>query len=350
MTQGGRCRGVFPCPVPRVVSEPIPFGTSRVSKRRAEERRHVDEWVRDIVIALNSMYAGVECDGSFDGQHGPTLSQRICIEKVRQCVQDAGKPPAELSGQGALDELRATAGYTGEPVTLAPLDTSLVSLPPKGSSAATMSMIFGGEAESFSQRLTRKLSAEGDVLRRKSESEVKRPYLDPSLRECPRKYAEFCRRLHGCGLTEYHEDYKEQVGAFAVWKKSGKQRLVIDARLANMHFEKPEKVQLATGSTFSRVEVGPGPEVEVGEVDISDAFYHIELMPCLRPYFALEGVKAEDVGIQEIEGKKVSRGQIIYPVLKVCPMGWSLALWLCQAAHQYVVDQCPGIHPSDAAS
>lgn len=95
-------------------------------------------------------------------------------------------------------------------MSLAPLDAKLVSLPPKGSSAATMDMIFGEEAESFSHQLTSKLSAEGDVSRRKEECEVKRPYLDPSLRHCPRKYAEFCRRLHECGLTEYREDFVEQ--------------------------------------------------------------------------------------------------------------------------------------------
>jgi hypothetical protein len=54
------------------------------------------------------------------------------------------------------------------------------------------------------------------------------------------------------------------VGAFAVAKKNGKQRLVIDARIANLHFEPPEKVRLATGSTFSMVEVDDGPAIEVG--------------------------------------------------------------------------------------
>lgn len=301
-------------------AEPKPFGSSRTSRRHAEERLHVDGWVRDIVIALNSMYGGVECQGNFDGQHAPTLSQRICIEKVRQCVHEAGQPPADLSGQGALEELRAHAGYTGDPVSLAPLDTSLVSLPPPGSQAATMSMIFGEEAESFSHRLTSRLSAEGEVSRRLSESEIKRPYLDPSLRQCPRKYAEFCRRLHGCGLTEYQDSYREQVGAFAVWKKSGKQRLVIDARLANMHFEKPEGVRLATGSTFARLEVDPGPEIEIGEVDISDAFYHIELVPCLRPFFSLPGLRAGDAAVSHINGVKVPPHKTIFPHLRVCPM------------------------------
>lgn len=110
MVSGGRNRGIFPCPVPRVGALPVPYGSSRRSTRRAEERRHEEIWARDIVIALNSMYAGVECEGNFDGQHAPTLSQRICLEKVRECAHAAGKPPDELTGQGALDELRANAG------------------------------------------------------------------------------------------------------------------------------------------------------------------------------------------------------------------------------------------------
>ena len=100
-------------------------------------------------------------------------------------------------------------------------------------------------------------------------------------------YGEFCRRLQARGLIEFRSACVEQVGAFTVWKKNGKQRLVIDARLANMHFEQPEEVALATGSSFSLLEVdGGGPPLEVGGVDIADAFYHIELVEELRGHFA----------------------------------------------------------------
>ncbi len=342
----GRDRGLFPFPIPLVAAKPDESaGLSRGVAQRLHARHQVDVWVRDIVIALNSMFLGDESGGNFAGDGRPTLSQKICLEQLRMSVLDAGKPPDGISGREALSELQAKAGYTAEPVHLAPMDVDSVSLPSLGSKAASMAMIFEEEAEKFVHRLMTKVSAEEKVLQRKDEAGLRAPYVDPLLKNCPRRYGQFCRMLHERGLVEYGLDFKEKVGAFTVWKKNGKQRLVIDARLANMHFEVPEKVKLATGSTFSRIEVDEGPEVEVGGVDIADAFYHIELIPQLRSYFSLPGCKAEDVGVTRINGESVKPSMIIYPQLKVVPMGWSHALWICQVAHQFIVDRNPVVNP-----
>lgn len=342
----GRDRGLFPFPVPVASTQPdVTSGVSRGVLRRLHARHHVETWVQDIVVALNAMFLGDEHGGSFAGDGRPTLSQKICLEQLRMSVLDAGKPPDGVTGQEALSELRAKAGYTAEPVHLAPMDVDSVSLPSSGSKAATMSMIFEEEAENFVHRLISKVSAEEKVLQRKREVGLGAPYVDPLLKNCPRRYGQFCRMLHEKGLVEYGASFKEKVGAFTVWKKNGKQRLVIDARLANMHFEVPEKVKLATGSTFARIEVDDGPQVEVGGVDIADAFYHIELIPALRPYFALPGIRAEDVGVKSINGEMVKPSTMVYPQLRVVPMGWSHALWICQVAHQFIVDRNPAVCP-----
>ena len=134
----------------------------------------------------------------------------------------------------------------------------------------------------------------------------------------------------------------EEVGAFCVRKKNNRQRLVIDSRLANMWFEAPEPVQLCTGSTFSRIEVGDqGEPVEVGGVDITDAFYNIGLPPGLRKYFGLKPVKAGNVGIARTVEGSVRPSDMIYPVLRVVPMGWTHALWVCQRCHEMVIDGIP---------
>ena len=83
------------------------------------------------------------------------------------------------------------------------------------------------------------------------------PYSDPLLKRCARVYANFCRKLAEPGLVEYRREGTERVGAFAVWKNSGRQRLVIDCRAANLHFEQPERVHLATGA-FARLAVDRG--------------------------------------------------------------------------------------------
>ena len=337
-------RGLFPFPVPKV-ADPVRVEeqVNRRVLRRLEARCHVDEWVRDIIVSLNSLFMGCDDMGSFEGNMRPTLSQRICTSQMRRAVLDVGKPPADVSGQGALSELRVHSNYMGDPVALAPLEIDLVSLPPAGSKAAEMDLVFGEEARNYTHRITSKILAEGDVRVLKAELGLKKPYVDPALRGSPKLYADFCRKLNASGLIEFRETFTEQVGAFMVWKKSGKQRLVIDARLANLHFGTPEKVSLATGATFANIEVDSGPPLEVGGVDIADAFYHLELIPELRGFFALPGVRAGDVGCSMVNGKKISETSKIYPCLKVVPMGWTHALWLCQAAHEHIVNLCPRV-------
>ena len=190
------------------------------------------------------------------------------------------------------------------------------------------------------------VSADAEVKRRKNEIGLKAPYVDPLLRTSARKYADFCRLLHARGLVEFRHQGRERVGVFTVWKKSGKQRLVIDARLANLHFEAPPSVSLATGASFGLLEVpGGGPPLEVGGVDIADAFYHISLDEELREFFSLAPIRAEDAGVTQVLGETVKANQMVYPCLKVVPMGWTLALWVCQSAHEHVVDAQPAIDP-----
>ena len=105
-------------------------------------------------------------------------------------------------------------------------------------------------------------------------------------------------------------------------------------RLANQCFSAPEHVELATGSSFARLEVDQGPAVEVGGVDIKDAFYQISLPESLRPYFALNPIHARDLGISStVEGPADPKTKV-YPTLQVVPMGWSHALWVCQKLHE----------------
>ena len=64
-----------------------------------------------------------------------------------------------------------------------------------------------------------------------------------------------------------------QVGLFAVAKKNGKQRLVIDCRHANCHFSDSEPVHLPTSASLSRLGMNSGDKLYVGQYDLCDAFY-----------------------------------------------------------------------------
>lgn len=340
----GRHRGLFPIPMPGASVGRVDGGRcSRAGTRRLQCRHHRDQWVRDIVWTVNTMFCGDESQGNFVGNGSATLCQRLCLEKVKDAVIRAGRPPG-ITGPEALSELRTKPGYGGEPSSLVALDLDLISLPPAGSCAASLDQILRHEAESFVKVLESKVSSESVVRSRKAASNLKKPYFDPILREQPRKYTQFCLKLWNSGLVEFHKHVHEVVGAFCVKKKNNRQRLVIDSRLANLHFDAPESVRLCTGSTFARIEVGDsGGPLEVGGVDISDAFYNIGLPASLRKFFGLKSIRAGDVGVSVTCDGPVNPNDLIYPVLKVVPMGWTHALWVCQKCHEMIIDGIPQI-------
>ncbi|CAK0814984.1 unnamed protein product, partial [Prorocentrum cordatum] len=140
---------------------------------------------------------------------------------IQAAVAELGRPPADLTRQGALAELLAKRSYTGE------------------KAAARM-----------------------------AESALKRPYYDPSLQGRPRRYARLLAALDGAGMLEWRRHGSPRVGLFTVWKKNGKQRLIVDARLSNLCFASPDPVDLATGGSFAPLEVDPGPPVCLAQVDI----------------------------------------------------------------------------------
>ena len=84
----------------------------------------------------------------------------------------------------------------------------------------------------------------------------------------------------------------------------------------------------------------------MGGVDISDAFYNIELPKELRTFFALDPVRARDIGIKSCEGQAVKGSDFVFPGFKVHPMDWTHALWVCQRCHEILVDEPPNIRAS----
>lgn len=71
----------------------------------------------------------------------------------------------------------------------------------------------------------------------------------------------------------------------------------------------------------------------VGSGDfLANAFYTLNVPDDLGRLFTLPAIKAEIIGVYEINGAKLRPGQRICPYLTVLPMGWSWALHLCQSA------------------
>ena len=273
-------------------------------------------------------------------------SQRQCLKRFHDAVRRLGKPPNDMSGPGALRELQGSCGYSGEPASLASFQEDLISLPSVGGSPSSIETIVGPAAENILKVLRGSCRSRDVAAAAKGEVGLKAPYVDPVLKRSKSSYVKFLRRLHASKLIEFRTQAREHVGLFCVWKKNGRQRMIVDARLSNQWFDPPMKVELATGSSFTQIEVDPGPCIQVGGVDIADCFFNILLPEEFRDLFALPSVKASEVGVNVADGTVVQESQVIFPVFRVIPMGFTHALWVCQQCHLEVVNSLKSIPPS----
>ncbi|CAK0858210.1 unnamed protein product, partial [Prorocentrum cordatum] len=129
----------------------------------------------------------------------------------------------------------------------------------------------------------------------------------------------------------------DEVGLFSVAKKSGKQRLVVDARPANFWFADPEGVHLATGAALAAIELPDCALLWTASADIADAFYNMQLPGAWRPYFALPPLTPGGLGGRPPPGSRAR--QRLWPRLAVLPMGWSHALAVCQRVSEAAADR-----------
>ena len=84
------------------------------------------------------------------------------------------------------------------------------------------------------------------------------PYMDKTLASNRRRYLQLVRTLLKRDIVTLIDvgEVRERAGVFLV-EKPGKdtQRLIIDARVSNLHFLPPPGVSLVTSEGLSRVEV-----------------------------------------------------------------------------------------------
>jgi hypothetical protein len=138
-------------------------------------------------------------------------------------------------------------------------------------------------------------------------------------------------------MLDFSYEHVESVGLFAVHKKGGKQRLIVDARRANRWFGDPTPVNLATGESLSELVRDDAEQLYVGHIDIVNAFYALELPEVLRKYFCLKPVSERELTGDVERVRSRVRDRVLYPRLKVVPMGWSHALYWCQVMHEDIM-------------
>ena len=311
----------------------------RRSMQRVGRREAVHSAFAGTVGALNALYMGTHRPPALLEPGRVSASQQLIFEHIAQSIDSLGGPPVELTSAAALRELRGPGQYLVGPVAAAaPYQEELLSWPAEGSHPVALATLWGdGGLEKVGSFLTNELLPAPVAAERVGQSTLKKPHWDPRLLS-RKRYTSFINQMRSRGLVDFRADIKQQVGVFCVSKKSGKLRLIIDARLANLHFSDPASLGLCTGAGLSSIELGEESVLHIGHADLQDAFYHFQLPELLRPYFGLRPVRAGDVGVTVLDdGTPVAEGDWVYPTLCVVPMGWSWAMWWCQAIHERLV-------------
>ena len=330
-------------PLPFVEREVAPHdGLSRGCQRRILRRRHRADEINRTIGALNSMFGGQGAGndyGSLDYKlRGASGVQQEALDFVSKAVSAMGSPPEGLTCSEALRQLRATSGYVEDQATgaLAPYVPGNVSLPEEGWRPIALDALWGQDGrESVGSYVQQQLLPADEARCRLRACGVGRPYGDPRLKH-PRTYGDFVKRLAQSNLVDFSSDPGfESIALFFVTKKNGSLRMIVDARRSNCHFREPDHVSLCTGEGLAHIEVEKGEELQICSADLKDAFYHLELPSALRPYFTLPPIDGKC--LDGCPGVEVQQGRRYYPRLCVVPMGWSWALYVCQALHEHVV-------------
>ena len=103
-------------------------------------------------------------------------------------------------------------------------------------------------------------------------------YHDPGF-NCPQTWACFVCELYRASVIRFTETPRVSLGVFFVSKKSGKLRMIFDARRSNLLFKSPPRTTLGSIEALSRLDLTPaepGGSADrflVAQEDVRDIFY-----------------------------------------------------------------------------
>ena len=324
----GRHRDIFPLPVGALcetsnVKFPVSCTLSRATRRRALARGHAQSLARDAAVTLNEMCLGRPTTRVEDLVE-PSAIQREIFDDLMTSATRFGKPPDDMSSRGAFNELQASRSYGGESATIASLNlgnVDKVSLPCAGFMPAPISQIGNGLGRKLIETMDTLEYPRAEGLARAREFGPRRPYTDPGLRS-PQLYAALLKRLRAANLVDFYSSCVTSVGIVFVFKKDGTLRLILDGRVASEMFKPAPKVKLATGGSFAYVEVDSHNPIWISGVDISNAFYALQLPPYYRRFFGMPPIRADLVGVTvTAEGRPVAGHQKVIQCFCAPPHG-----------------------------
>ena len=159
------------------------------------------------------------------------------------------------------------------------------------------------------------------------------------------EWVKLVRRLFALGMIEFTQQPKVVCGVFAVPKSDSSDRLIIDARPANVVFAEPEPVRLPTPDLLARLCTDGSRKFFVAKVDLDNYYHRLRLPVWMRPYFALPAVRAGDVSVEV--AARFGADCRVFPCCVTLPMGWSHSVLVAQLAHEHLINTQTSLCPDD---
>ena len=161
------------------------------------------------------------------------------------------------------------------------------------------------------------------------------------------EYHLLLRRMNERGMLSFTQQPVCVNGLFGVPKDGDAIRLIIDCRPVNALLVPSPKVALPTPDLIAQFNIAADAPLFAAKVDLDNAYHRIRMPAAWHPYFALPPIHASDIG--GIIG--YGNDAIVYPCCSTLPMGFSHAVYLAQAAHEYIVDtRVPLLRANDRIS
>ena len=339
-----RWRELFPVP-PAPVPDRTPGLSTSSGRRRAKVRSLVLE-SNQVIDSLNEMFA----PHVKNTEEQPSMAHRACHHSIFQQLARLPTSSSTCTMREAVQELlQCDASYGQEDFssTVRPYSRPLVSLPETGDEPIPLTQVLDPLGIDYVGNPARHmmLSEEewGEVLEK---GDIVKPYMDEILQHDRSQYGGFIKDLYGKGMFTFTSKPQEIVPPFFVRKKSGKLRLILDCRAVNRRFKRPPPLALGAGTSWAQVSVPQGCNLHLAQSDIKDYFYSLQLPPELQPLFCLPALPlslVQDWGFPELQRLEGDSEGLIFPMLRVVPMGWSWAMWIAQRVHQHLCLEASGL-------
>lgn len=139
------------------------------------------------------------------------------------------------------------------------------------------------------------------------------------------EYPELINKLVEVGCVRLGKDRPIEInGLFGVEKDGGaSQRLILDARRANLHFILPEDPNLPHPGVVTQLQKDSNEPLVAAKVDVDNFYHRLRLPEHLQTYFGLPPV--------------LIKGTLYWPRMVSVPMGWSHSVFVTQKIVEHLL-------------